>query len=97
MHMTHQAGKKFIPILYKPFEFEGIKRNNNYQRWSNYVKKSNGGALVFDNQVSIASMNQNHSFLDSEQLLLKLNVEIIKAINGDVHVLTKDVIQSLLI
>lgn len=95
--MTGQTGKRLIPLLYKPFEFEGIKRNEDYLKLLQHIRKVAGGALVFDNQLSILRMNPNCSFLDSEQILLNLNVELIKAINGDVHAVTKDVIQSLLI
>lgn len=97
LQMTGQTGKRLIPLLYKPFEFEGIKRNEDYLKLLQHIRKVAGGALVFDNQLSILRMNPNCSFLDSEQILLNLNVELIKAINGDVHTVTKGVIQSLLI
>ncbi|PAW02569.1 hypothetical protein CKJ79_15220 [Vibrio coralliilyticus] len=97
LHMTGPTRKRLIPLLYKPFEFEGIKRNEDYLKLLQHIRKVAGGALVFDNQASILRMNPNCSFLDSEQMLLNLNVELIKAINGGVHTVTKDVIQSLLI
>lgn len=75
------SGKLIIPILFKPFEFEGIKRNDAYQHLLQELLKLNIQVLVLDNQKVLQQMNPDKAFTTLEQELMRQVVRLIIKIN----------------
>jgi cell division GTPase FtsZ len=74
----HLAGKTLIPVLFKPFEFEGIKRNMSFQNLALEALALNGKVLTVDSQEAYEQGSSDKSFLTIETELNELCMNLIR-------------------
>ncbi|WP_162810048.1 FtsZ/tubulin family protein [Vibrio cholerae] len=74
----HLAGKTLVPVLFKPFEFEGIKRNVSFQNLVQEALALNNKVLTIDNQEAYEQGSSDKSFLTIETELNELCMNLIR-------------------
>lgn len=74
----HLAGKTLAPVLFKPFEFEGINRNVSFQNLVQEALALNNKVLTIDNQEAYEQGSSDKSFLTIETELNELCMNLIR-------------------
>ncbi|EOA6542632.1 hypothetical protein ACH7VC_001474 [Vibrio vulnificus] len=74
----HLAGKTLVPVLFKPFEFEGIKRNASFQNLVQEALALNNKVLTIDNQEAYEQGSSDKPFLTIETELNELCMNLIR-------------------
>jgi len=74
----HLAQKTLVPVLFKPFDFEGIKRNASFQNLALEALALNGKVLTVDSQEAYEQGSSDKSFLTIETELNELCMNLIR-------------------